>query len=204
MSAVRYSSNSAQLNSYSMFNDSHLSSLKLKLASYGAIRQQAWTKILSHLLETELKTDESFDRKINAIVYVTNGLIKEYETQQRKKPSIVNFINTGNFIITTKHNQTKYLKAIDTTKLIYLDFEALVSLFITYNELKSVYDGVLANYEDGIAFRQLVLEENVASARIKLFIDKHRTILPSLKKKDIANYIHVDYDYFIRIYGKLL
>jgi hypothetical protein len=187
-----------------VFRDSHLSTLKIKLANYGAIRPQAWTKILSHLKETELKPDESFVRKITAIVYVADGLIKEYDAQQRKKPSIVNFITAGNFIVTTNHNQTKYLKAIGVTKLIYLDFEVLISLFIKYNELKSIYDGAVANYEDGIAFRQLILEENVSASRIKLFISKYRTILPGLKKKDIANYIHIEYDYFIRIYGKLL
>ncbi len=176
----------------------------MKLASYGAIRPQAWAKILSNLRETELKTDESFKREIGSIVYVVDGLLKEYDPQERRKPSIINFISAGNFLTTTKCNQNRYMKAVVPTQLAYLDFDVLISLFLKYNELKAVYDGIWGNYEHGIAFRQLVLEENAAAARIKLFISKYRSILPSLKKKDIANYIHIEYDYFIRIYGKLL
>lgn len=178
--------------------------LKLKLASYGAIRPQAWVKILSHLKEIELKTDESFNREMGSAAYITDGILKEYDAQHRKKPSIVNFISAGNFIITTKYTQTKYIKAVTPTKLVYLNFDALIMLFVKYNELKSIYDGATANYEDGMAFRQLLLEENAAVERIKLFIHKYRTVLPLLKKKDISNYTHIEYDYFIRIYGKLL
>jgi len=187
-----------------VLKDSYFFALKLKLANHGAIRPLAWTKILSHLKEIDLKADESFNRKISAIVYVADGLIKEYDAQSRKKPSIINFIPTGNFIVTTKQNQAKYLKAIGSAKLIYLEFDVFISIFIKYNELKSIYDGAVSNYEDGIAFRQLILEENVAASRIKLFINRYRTILPCLKKKDIANYIHIEYDYFIRMYGKFL
>ena len=178
--------------------------LKLNLANYGAIRPQAWAKILVHLKEAELKVDESFDREINSIAYVTSGLIKEYDAQLRKKPSIINFISAGNFLITNKYNHSKYIKAIGSATLIHINFEAMISLFLKYNELKSIYDGVIGNYENGIAFRQLILEENAAAKRIHLFIKKYRAILPFLKKKDIANYIHIEYEYFIRIYGKLL
>ncbi|MBC7616974.1 MAG: hypothetical protein H7202_12985 [Pedobacter sp.] len=187
-----------------MPKDPYLQDLKLNLANYGAIRPQAWIKILAHLKEAELKVDESFYREINSIVYVTSGLIKEYDAQLRKKPSIVNFISAGNFLITNKYNQSKYIKAIGSARLVHINFEAIISLFLEYNELKSIYDGVIGNYENGIAFRQLVLEENAAATRIQLFIKKYRTILPFLKKKDIANYIHIEYEYFIRIYGKLL
>lgn len=182
----------------------HLTTLKLKLASYGAIRPTVWTKILSNLKQIELKPDESFKREISVIVYVTNGLLKEYNVQDRKKPAIVNFICTGSFIITTKYSQLRYIKAISNTKLVYLDFDILISLFLKHNELKGIYDCIVASYDEGIAFRQLLLEENIAAARIMLFITRYRAILPSLRKKDISNYIHIDYDYFVRIYGKLL
>lgn len=187
-----------------MSKGSHLHALKLNLANYGAIRPQAWAKILAHLKEAELKVDESFNREINSIAYVTSGLLKEYDVQFRKKPSIVNFISAGNFLITTKHNQSKYLKAITGTTLVYLEFDDLFSIFSKYNELKPIYDSILANYEEGISFRYILLEERITEVRIQQFITKHRAILSLLKKKDIANYINLEYDYFIRKYGKLL
>ncbi len=187
-----------------MNNTIYFHDLKLKLASYGAIRPQVWAKILAGLSEIDLKINESFIREIGSVVYVADGLLKEYDTYQRKKPSVVNFIYTGNFLVTSKHNQFKYIKAISPTKLVYLDFDTLISVFLKHKELYSIYNGVIANYDDGIAFRQLILEENTTTAKIQLFIKKYRPILSSLKKKDIANYIHSEYEYFIRIYGKLL
>ena len=184
--------------------DSHLQTLKSKLTNFGAIRPQAWTKILTHLKVTELKFDESFNREIGSLVYVADGLLKEYDAQLRKKPAIVNFISAGNFLVTNKSHHSKYTKTIGSAKLVHVTFESLIPLFLKYNELKSIYEGISSNYENGMAFRQLLLEENVATARIQLFINKYRTILPLLKKKDIANYTHIDYEYFIRIYGKQL
>lgn len=183
---------------------SHLQALKSKLANFGAIRPQAWEKILAHLKETELKANESFNSEIGSVAYVAEGLLKEYDAQMRKNPSIVNFISAGNFLITTKYNQLRYTKVIGSAKLVHVNFEVLIPLFLEYNELKSIYDGVNSNYEDGIAFKQMILEENVSGIRIQLFINKYRTILPLLKKKDIANYTHIDYEYFIRIFGKQL
>ncbi len=183
--------------------DKHLG-LKLKLASYGAIRPQVWAKIVTLLKETELKIDESFNREIGSIAYVANGLLKEYDAHLRKRPSIVNFISAGNFLITTKFNQSKYLKTVTGSTLVYLNFCDLFSLLSKYNELKPIYDSIVANYEEGISFRYGLLEERIAQKRIQQFINKHRNILSYLKKKDIANYTHIEYDYFIRMYGKLL
>lgn len=180
-----------------------LHELKLKLASYGALRPEAWTKIVQSLANTDLKTDESFNRKVGSIAYVAKGVLKEYDAYRRKKPSIVNFIGPNNFILTTKHTESKFLKAVCPTKLVYLDFDILFLLFLDYGELKPIYDGVSAEYEDGISFRQLLLEETFA-AKIQLFIVKYRPILSYLKRKDIANYLHVDYNYFIRNFSNFL
>jgi len=181
-----------------------LNSLKLKLSSLGAIRPQAWIKIMYAVNETGLKVDESFNREIGSVAFVVNGLLKEYDPYLRKKPSIINFISAGNFFVTTKFNQKRYLKAITETTILYLNFHDLTSLYLRYNELKSVYDSIVASYEEETSFRHLMLEEKLAPVRIQNFIIKYRTILSQIKKKDVANYTHLEYEYFIRIYGKLL
>lgn len=178
--------------------------LKLKLASYGAIRPQVWTKIAACLKKSELKAEESFNREIGSVAFIVKGLLKEYDAQFRKKPSIVNFINSENFVITTKHNQSKYLKAVTDTALVYMDFDDLFLLFSKYKELKPVYDSIAENYEEGISYRYNLLEERIATVRIQHFMARYREIFPFLKKKDVANYIHIEYDYFIRIYGDLI
>jgi hypothetical protein len=178
--------------------------LKLKIATYGAIRPVAWTKITSTLKEAVVKPDESFIRELGCIAFIECGLLKEYDARGRKKPSIINFMESNTCFSTTKHNQAQYLKAIVTTRLFYLTFDDLISLFLKYKELKPAYDALLANYEQDIAFRQILLEEKTTIKKIQLFITKRRSILPLLKKRDMANYCHISYDNFIRVYKNLL
>jgi len=178
--------------------------LKLKLASYGAISPLAWARISDSLKKTEIKVNESFNRKIGSIAYVVEGLLKEYDIKSRKKPCIVNFISDGNFLVTTKFNQSKYLKAIKDTTLVYLDFEDQFSLLLKHKELKTIYDEIVANYEEAATFRFSLLEERLAAIRIQQFIVRYRKILSYLKKKDMANYCHIPYDNFVRQYSYLL
>ncbi|MGF1924967.1 MAG: hypothetical protein ACQUHE_12375, partial [Bacteroidia bacterium] len=143
-------------------------------------------------------------RKAGSLAFVAEGLLKECDPHQRKTPSIINFISANSFILNTKHNQSKYLKAIRPTKIVFLDFDQLIILFSKYQELRAIYENASADYEDGIAFREFILEEKSVAERIHLFNTNYRHILSNLRKKDIANYLNVDYDYFIRLYNKLL
>ncbi|HTM98673.1 MAG TPA: hypothetical protein VL088_08025 [Pedobacter sp.] len=178
--------------------------IKLKLATYAALRPEAWHSISAQLKSTALKADESFTREKGSIAYVVSGLMKEYDSRARKKPAIVNFINSTNFILTTEHNRNRYLKAITDTTIVYLDFESLLSLFLLFRELKPIYDAALVNYEEGLDFRHSLLEERLATKKIQSFIIQYRPILSYLKKKDIANYCHIPYDNFVRHYNDLL
>ena len=178
--------------------------LKTTLQNHGALRPEAWEAILLAMQHTTLKVDESLIRKAGTLAYIAQGLLKEYDAQNRKKPAIVNFISEGESLITRKHNQNHYLKAIIPTQVYYWDLDDLQMLYAAFNELKTIYDSLCENYDREIGFRHLVLESNDSTTKIKLFLSNYHDILPLLKKKDIANYINLSYNHFIHAYNNLL
>lgn len=178
--------------------------IKLKIASYAPLRPEAWDQISARLRITIIKVDESFYRESGSIAYLVAGLLKEYDTRARRKPAIVNFITDDNFIVTTGISQSRYLKAITESTIVYLDFEISFSLAITFRELNPVYNAAVVNYEEGLNLRYRLLEERLVAKRIQQFIAKHRDLLLYLKKKDMANYCNIPYDNFVRQYNKLL
>lgn len=187
-----------------IMENEHLLALKNKLQSCGALRPEAWERIVQLQQQTSLKTGESFVRKQGTLAYIANGLLKEYDAQYRKNPSIINFIVANQCLVTRKHNQNHYLKAYLTTLVYYWDFEDLQQLYQEFKELKTIYDSVCAAYDEDTAYRLLILEEHYAGNRLKLFIKKYRDILPLLKKKDMANYVQMTYNHFIQAYNHLL
>ncbi|MCY1521477.1 hypothetical protein D9M68_562900 [compost metagenome] len=138
------------------------------------------------------------------LIFVANGLLKEYDARKRLKPAIINFITTDSFIVTTTYRQYSYIKAICRSTLISMRFEEAIALYVKYKELLMLYDSIAIHYEEGLSFRYALLEERLIKSRIQAFIHRYKAIIPFLKKKDIANYLHIEYDYFIRQYGKLL
>ncbi|RZK26469.1 MAG: Crp/Fnr family transcriptional regulator [Flavobacterium sp.] len=184
-------------------NNTH-HALKLKISAYGAIRPKVWAKLLPQLKVCNLKPGEIFPRPAGSIAYIERGLLKEYDFRDRKKPSIVNFIFTDEFLPTPKHEQRCYVMAVTTSILYYLEFDELLALFFEYRELIHIHDAIFADYDETLAFRNRLLEQKVAVVKIQAFIDKHRELIAFLKKKDIANYIHVEYDHFTRVFSKMV
>lgn len=182
-----------------MEDEQYLLPLKLKLQSLGALRPEAWAMILDLLQATKLKANESFIRKEGTLAYITEGLLKEYDSQNRSKPSIINFISINETLLTRKSNQNHYLKAVNPTIILFWDFEHQKLLYREFEELKKTYDHLCAQYDEGTARRSFLLELPVKD-RIPYFKNNFKQIIPYLKKKDIANYLHLDYDYFVRTY----
>ena len=153
---------------------------------------------------THLKNNESFIRTVGTLAFVSNGLLKEYDAENRKSPSIINFVNTGDFLITRKHNRHHYLKTCSPSLIYSWDFEQLQEIYTAFGELKPVYDLLCESYDQSLSHRPRLLEEKVAGERIRSFIKLKREILWQLKKKDIANYLNLSYIGFVRNYNKYL
>lgn len=184
--------------------ENHLNHLKNRLQSLGALRHSAWEDVQSYMRTTDIKTHESFVREEGTLAFVSRGILKEYAARNRKKPAIINFICDGQAILTNGYNRDHYLKACTECKILHWSFENILKLHNSYPELKNIYDQLSIEYETSIAFRSLLFEQRLATTKIHLFIQQFRRILPHLKKKDMANYLHLDYDHFVRNYQKLL
>lgn len=174
-------------------------SLKTKIQSLGALRAEAWELIVALAQQTKVEINQSFIRKEGCLAYVAEGLLKEYDSQNRTSPAIVNFISDRQCILTRKHNQHHYLKAITPTLVYAWGFEDLIQLYHHFNELKPIYNTLCAEYELNVAYRILILETNASQERIYLFREKFRAQLNFLKKKDIANYLQLNYTHFLHI-----
>lgn len=183
-----------------METEAPLYTLKTKLQNFGALRPEAWEAIVVAKQEIKLKPEESLIRKEGTLAYVVEGLLKEYNPQNRSKPAIVNFISSQQNIITRKHNQTHYLKAIRPSIVYAWDFEQLQQLYQAFKELKPIYDSFCAEYELSLQFRMQLLEispqERVTTSKLVF-----HNLLPYLKKKDLANYLHLNYTHLLRYWN---
>ncbi|RDC54136.1 hypothetical protein DU508_23165 [Pedobacter chinensis] len=185
-----------------MYND--LEKLKVHLQSFGSVRPEAWAVITGLLHFTQIKKGESFNRKPGELAWLSSGILKEYNTFSRKKPSVINFLIPNDSLITRKLNAGYYLKACVDSELYHLGFEELVQLYLQFPELRAIYFSLCAQYDEGQEFRQLLLEEKSASQKIRMMIKRYRHQLNFISRKDICNYLHLNYDYFCSLYAKIL
>lgn len=174
--------------------------LKARLQQFGALRPAAWERILDSSELTCLKQGETFIRRNGSFAVILSGILKEHDPTERRTPAIINFLDGLQGISTRRHNQPNFLKACQPTKVIHWDEQTLDSLHTQYPELKIVYQGMLADYERRIALRMRLLELPVQD-RIATFRSNFKMLLPYLKKKDLANYLHLNYSHFIRIWN---
>ena len=178
--------------------------LQLKLQSLGALRPEAWAMICLEMGSVTLKPNQSFIRKVGTLAFVAQGLLKEYDAQHRSKPALINFLGANDALITRKQNQNHYLKACTECRIYYWDFDTLEMLYKAFRELKIIYDSLCAEYDECFTFRQFLLEQKSAKERTLLFMERYHGQLPYLQKKDISNYLSLNYDHFTLIYQELL
>ncbi|WP_299568080.1 hypothetical protein [uncultured Pedobacter sp.] len=184
--------------------EAELIDLKTKLQSLGALRPEVWERIVQLCQHSSIKANESFLRKEGSLAYVAEGVLKEYNPQHRKKPAIINFIVTKQCIITRSYNQTHYLKACTATSIYHWDINSLKLLYQEFEELKKIYDRLCAEYDEGLAYGRLILEEKAARQRVVLLMNRYRPQLNLISKKDLSHYLMLNYDYFTLLLHELI
>ncbi len=173
--------------------------LKIKLQQLGALRPEAWNEISASLQIQQLKTGESFLRISGEICFVLSGLLKEYQVTGYRKPVLINFLTTTQIFYSNNFKIKQYLKAETDTVILSLHTDKLEALHHSFPELKVIYDQLCYEYDEQLAFRQMILEmpnaERIHAARIRF-----KDVFPYLKKKDIANYLHISYNYLLHMW----
>lgn len=170
--------------------------LKITLQSHGALRPQAWLDIQLAMQPTKLRAGESLVRKEGDLCFLQAGLLKEYDPEQRRRPAIIAFIATGDFVHTRRHSQRRYLKAIVPCTIGQWSSGGLEQLHERYPELKNIYDALCAGYERHIAQRSILLELPPRQ-RLPAFREPNQRIIPYLTKKDIANHLSLSYSFVL-------
>ncbi|WP_316831933.1 hypothetical protein [Pedobacter aquatilis] len=178
--------------------------LKLQLQSFGSLRPEAWLMLQQLLQFSSLKKGEHFNRTPGTLTWLATGVLKEYDAYARKKPSVINFLVKENAVVTRKLNAANFLVACTNSLLCSLDFDALVSLHQQFPELKPIYFALCAQYDEGQRFRVLLLEEKAAALRVAKLIDRYHGQLSFMARKDLSNYLQLNYDYFCRLYARTL
>lgn len=176
--------------------DIHLHYLKRSLQQHGAVQPQAWTRIVEFLQIEELAPGDSLLRDRFAISFLGVGLLKEYAIVNRKRPRIVHFLSSGNFFYHSRHHAKRYVKAITPAIVYNIEATSLQLLGSEFKELNAIYAAICEIYDDQLANRGVLLEAS-HSVRIANFKTEFASALPYLKKKDIAQYLSISYNYLI-------
>ena len=174
--------------------------LRLKLQSLGALRPEAWERIVQLGQQHQIEAGKNLVRRLGSLAYVAEGLLKEYDHHEREEPAIVNFIGQDQCIVTRGHQQQRQLQACMPCMVYQWDMAELYQLDQDFTELRSIYEELCAEYEMKMMLRMRLLEMPVPE-RIETFKLIFRPLLPYLKKKDIANYLHLHYTHFLRIWN---
>ncbi|RYD95841.1 MAG: hypothetical protein EOP54_15090 [Sphingobacteriales bacterium] len=165
---------------------------KIKLQSLGALRPEAWERIMQLSQQLRITTAKNLVRRPSSLVYVAEGLLKEYDHHEREQPAIINFIGLQQCFVTRRHHQNHYLQACTPCIVYHWDGEALQKLYQDFKELKPVYESLYAEYDEQMMLRMRLLEMSVQE-RIDAFRLTFKSTIPYLKKTDIANYLNVSY-----------
>ena len=178
--------------------------LKLQLQQNGAVSPKAWAAICAEMKYKKVKYDEGFLYQSKGIAYVADGLLREYNSQYRDRPSIVNFFHADQFFFMDERPAQQFFRACVPTHLYYWSWETLLQLWLQFPELIRIYRNLNVQYINQCQLRPFLLEEKSTEVKIKHFYDKYKSIVALLPKKNIANYLSINYNYFVRNYQKVI
>lgn len=178
--------------------------LKHQLQQNGAVSPKAWAAICAEMKYKKVKYNEGFVYQSKGIAYVADGLLKEYNSQYRDRPSIVNFFHTDQFLFMGERPAHQFFRACVPTHLYYWNWEALHHLWLQFPELIRIYSNLNIQYINQCQLRPFLLEEKSTQVKIQHFYAEYKSIVALLPKKNIANYLNINYNYFVRHYQKVI
>ncbi|MFN0292531.1 Crp/Fnr family transcriptional regulator [Pedobacter helvus] len=178
--------------------------LKHQLQQNGAVTPAAWLAIETCMQTKQVKYHDGFLYQAKGIAYVADGLLKEYNSQYRDRPAIVNFFNTNQFLFMDERPAQQFFRACVPTLIYYWNWEAIQQLWLQFPELIRIYRNLNVQYINQCQLRPFLLEEKSTEVKIQRFYAEYKANVPLLPKKDIANYLAINYNYFVRNYQKFL
>ena len=181
-----------------MTTNPHYQAFYQMLEHLGTISHPARSRIEQAIQKIHLKPQESITRHLGELGYIATGVLKEYDVRQRRRPVIINFMGAGDVFDNTPFTMRQYFKAIMPTELWLFSKRALGDIYQNHQELLDIYEKLTGAYHEQLFYRSFILDKRTAQARMDLFNNHFKSLLPYLSLRDIANYIAVSYDHLIR------
>ena len=182
-------------------DQTNLKQLKKHLEGLGRLRPEAWQHLIELLKPIDLKINQQYICGQGDMAWLSEGLLKQYNSFNRKEPSLVHFITEGQFLFNQQTDPLPVFIAIEQCKLYTLTNDGAITLISAYPELIRIFLHLRAFYERGLEFRHSLTEIRSANERIQMAIAAFKPYLNRISHRDLSEYVNLNYDYFCHIWG---
>ncbi|KLT64728.1 hypothetical protein [Pedobacter sp. BMA] len=182
-------------------NQTNLKLLKERLDGFSAISPASWVAIQASIQTVTLNKKEHLPREVGTLSYLASGFLMEVDGHNRTKvATVLGFMPEQSFMVTRIHNQVNVLVCDEPCTIYEIRRSDLLALEILFPELIVLHDAICAQYDERIAERDLLLNEKDGLTRIRKFKARFSHSLNRMVKTCMANYLLLEYHYFIRNY----
>lgn len=167
-----------------------LTALEMLLRNFSPLRPEAWGAICAATTQRVYSGAKAVHLEAGGMVYVEEGLLKQYARAERTQPGIIRFLQAGEVLFVPYEVNSIYIKTIQRSTLYYWNEHTLRQLIACYPEVLKIYMRLRDLQEDAFGFKVLLLEQEV-KAKLLLFDQHYPKLRPFIKNKDLANFLCV-------------
>jgi CRP-like cAMP-binding protein len=167
-----------------------LAALEMLLRNFGPLRSEAWEAIYTATAQRVYSSAKAIHLEAGGMIYVGEGLLKQYARAERTQPGIIRFLQAGEVLFAPYEVNSIYVKTIQRSTLYYWNEHTLRQLIASYPEVLKMYMRLRDLQEGALDFKVLLLEQEV-KAKLLLFDQHYPKLRLFIKNKDLANFLHV-------------
>lgn len=177
-----------------------LAHLETLLRSLGAMPGSTWAAVVDAAREARYGADRAVYLEAGGLLYVGEGLLKQYTLSGRNRPSINRFIQQGGTYAIPHNHDTIYVKALQPSTLYLWDAHTLRRLLAEHVGLLSIYMKLRDRQEEQLDTRLWLLEQR-GREKLQYFDKRFAGLRAHIRGKDLANYLHLAYAYISQLKG---
>ncbi|MFB2117849.1 hypothetical protein [Parapedobacter sp. 2B3] len=181
--------------------DMPLAGLETLLRRLGAVDAGAWAAVTGSMRSARYGIERPIRLEAGGLLYVGEGLLKQYVRHGRTQPAINRFIRQGEVYAVPHDPDPVYIKTIQPSTVYCWDSHTLRRLLLEYPSLLGSYLKIRDMQENALDTRLWLLEQT-GKAKLALFDRTFGQLRAHLKGKDLGNYLHLAYAYISQIREK--
>lgn len=157
---------------------------------YGALSYSAVEGLAAIVMQHTYGRAKAVHLEAGSMVYVGEGLLKQYARAGRAEPDIVRFVQAEEVLLVPYEVDRIYIKTLEKSTLYMWDEYLLRQLINQHPELLKIYMQLRDMQEAILDFKLLLLGQEVRQ-KLDLFDQHYPGLRSRIKNKDLANYLHV-------------